>query len=123
MPVERTRCPPLRTLTGVLRLLAIIFGGRLESYGACLIGNVPIKATVKPMLAYLPLLILCLLVFAFVPALIPGCLVLHDTEPGHFPATDKWLPDPRTLYWHQNATMLALQDRMSRQCAGTGRTS
>ncbi len=41
----------------------------LGLYGACLIGGVPIEATVKPMLAYLSLLLLCLLVIAFVPAL------------------------------------------------------
>ena len=41
----------------------------LGLYGACLIGGVPIEATVKPMLAYLSLLLACLLVIAFVPAL------------------------------------------------------
>ena len=41
----------------------------LGLYGACLIGGVPIEVTVKPMLAYLSLLLLCLLVIAFVPAL------------------------------------------------------
>jgi TRAP-type C4-dicarboxylate transport system permease large subunit len=41
----------------------------LGLYGACLIGNVPIEVTVKPMLAYLALLLLCLLVIAFVPAI------------------------------------------------------
>jgi tripartite ATP-independent transporter DctM subunit len=39
----------------------------LGLYGACLIGNVPIEVTVKPMLAYLGLLLLCLLAIAFVP--------------------------------------------------------
>jgi tripartite ATP-independent transporter DctM subunit len=39
----------------------------LGLYGACLIGNVPIEDTVKPMLGYLGLLFLCLLVIAFVP--------------------------------------------------------
>ena len=41
----------------------------LGLYGACLIGNVPIEDTVKPMLGYLGLLFLCLLVIAFVPAI------------------------------------------------------
>jgi tripartite ATP-independent transporter DctM subunit len=41
----------------------------LGLYGACLIGGVPIEATVRPMLAYLGLLLLCLLVIAFVPGL------------------------------------------------------
>jgi len=41
----------------------------LGLYGACLIGGVPIEATVRPMLAYLSLLLACLLVIAFVPAL------------------------------------------------------
>jgi TRAP-type C4-dicarboxylate transport system permease small subunit len=39
----------------------------LGLYGACLIGGVPIETTVKPMLGYLGLLLLCLLVIAFVP--------------------------------------------------------
>lgn len=39
----------------------------LGLYGACLIGNVPIEQTVKPILGYLGLLLLCLLVVAFVP--------------------------------------------------------
>jgi tripartite ATP-independent transporter DctM subunit len=39
----------------------------LGLYGACLIGNVPIEVTVKPMFAYLGLLFLCLLAIAFVP--------------------------------------------------------
>jgi tripartite ATP-independent transporter DctM subunit len=38
-------------------------------YGACLIGGVPIETTVRPMLGYLGLLLLCLLVIAFVPGL------------------------------------------------------
>jgi tripartite ATP-independent transporter DctM subunit len=41
----------------------------LGLYGACLIGNVPIESTVKPILGYLGLLFLCLLVIAFVPAI------------------------------------------------------
>ena len=41
----------------------------LGLYGACLIGGVPIETTVRPMLGYLGLLVLCLLVIAFVPAL------------------------------------------------------
>ena len=41
----------------------------LGLYGSCLIGNVPIEVTVKPMLAYLGLLLACLLVIAFVPAI------------------------------------------------------
>ena len=41
----------------------------LGLYGACLIGGVPIETTVKPMLGYLGLLLLCLLVIAFVPGL------------------------------------------------------
>ncbi len=41
----------------------------LGLYGACLIGGVPIEVTVKPMLAYLSLLLACLLVIAFVPGL------------------------------------------------------
>jgi tripartite ATP-independent transporter DctM subunit len=41
----------------------------LGLYGSCLIGNVPIEVTVKPMLAYLGLLLVCLLVIAFVPAI------------------------------------------------------
>src|SRR3954447_14612166 len=39
----------------------------LGLYGACLIGNVPIEDTVKPIMGYLGLLFLCLLVIAFVP--------------------------------------------------------
>jgi tripartite ATP-independent transporter DctM subunit len=41
----------------------------LGLYGACLIGNVPIEQTVKPILGYLGLLLLCLLVVAFVPVI------------------------------------------------------
>ncbi|WP_315835623.1 TRAP transporter large permease subunit [Bradyrhizobium prioriisuperbiae] len=41
----------------------------LGLYGACLIGNVPIEQTVKPILGYLGLLFLCLLLIAFVPAI------------------------------------------------------
>ena len=39
----------------------------LGLYGACLIGNVPIEQTVRPIMGYLGLLFLCLLVIAFVP--------------------------------------------------------
>ena len=38
-------------------------------YSACLIGKVPLEATVRPTLRYLGLLMLCLLLIAFVPAL------------------------------------------------------
>jgi tripartite ATP-independent transporter DctM subunit len=41
----------------------------LGLYGACLIGGVPIETTMRPMLGYLGLLLLCLLVIAFVPGL------------------------------------------------------
>jgi tripartite ATP-independent transporter DctM subunit len=41
----------------------------LGLYGACLVGNVPIEDTVKPIMGYLGLLLVCLLVIAFVPAL------------------------------------------------------
>jgi tripartite ATP-independent transporter DctM subunit len=41
----------------------------LGLYGACLIGNVPIEDTVKPILGYLGLLFVCLIVIAFVPGL------------------------------------------------------
>jgi len=41
----------------------------LGLYGACLIGGVPIEVTVRPMLRYLGLLLLCLLVIAFVPGI------------------------------------------------------
>jgi len=38
----------------------------LGLYGACLIGNVPIEQTVKPIMGYLGLLFVCLLVIAFI---------------------------------------------------------
>ena len=41
----------------------------LGLYGACLIGGVPIEATMKPMLGYLGLLLACLLIIAFTPGL------------------------------------------------------
>ena len=41
----------------------------LGLYGACLIGNVPIEQTVKPIMGYLGLLLVCLLVIAFVPVI------------------------------------------------------
>ena len=41
----------------------------LGLYGACLIGKVPVEETVRPMLGYLGLLLVCLLVIAFVPAI------------------------------------------------------
>jgi tripartite ATP-independent transporter DctM subunit len=41
----------------------------LGLYGACLIGKVPVEQTVKPIIGYLGLLLLCLLVIAFVPGL------------------------------------------------------
>jgi tripartite ATP-independent transporter DctM subunit len=41
----------------------------LGLYGACMIGNVPIEQTVKPITGYLGLLLLCLLVIAFVPVI------------------------------------------------------
>jgi tripartite ATP-independent transporter DctM subunit len=41
----------------------------LGLYGACLIGNVPIEQTVKPIFGYLGLLFVCLLIIAFVPAI------------------------------------------------------
>jgi tripartite ATP-independent transporter DctM subunit len=41
----------------------------LGLYGACLIGNVPIEQTVKPMMGYLGLLLLCLLMIAFMPGI------------------------------------------------------
>jgi tripartite ATP-independent transporter DctM subunit len=41
----------------------------LGLYGACLIGEVPIEVTIKPMFGYLGLLLACLLVIAFVPEL------------------------------------------------------
>jgi TRAP-type C4-dicarboxylate transport system permease large subunit len=40
----------------------------LGLYGACLIGKVPIEEAVKPILACLGVLFLCLLVIAFVPS-------------------------------------------------------
>jgi tripartite ATP-independent transporter DctM subunit len=49
----------------------------LGLYGACLIGGVPVEATVLPILGYLGLLLLCLLVIALVPAItlwLPGLL-------------------------------------------------
>ncbi len=39
----------------------------LGLYGACLVGKVPIEQTVKPIMGYLGLLLVCLLVIAFVP--------------------------------------------------------
>jgi TRAP-type C4-dicarboxylate transport system permease large subunit len=44
----------------------------LGLYGACLIGNVPIERTVRPIMAYLGLLFLCLLLITFSPALSTG---------------------------------------------------
>jgi tripartite ATP-independent transporter DctM subunit len=41
----------------------------LGLYGACLIGNVPIEQTIKPIMGYLGLLFVCLLVIAFVPSI------------------------------------------------------
>jgi tripartite ATP-independent transporter DctM subunit len=41
----------------------------LGLYGACLIGKVPIEQTVKPILGYLGLLVMCLVVIALVPAI------------------------------------------------------
>ena len=41
----------------------------LGLYGACLIGNVPIEQTIRPIAGYLGLLFLCLLIVAFVPAI------------------------------------------------------
>jgi len=41
----------------------------LGLYGACLIGKVPVEQTVKPMIGYLGLLLVCLLVIAFVPGI------------------------------------------------------
>ena len=41
----------------------------LGLYGTCLIGGVSIEATVKPMMKYLGLLLACLVVIAFVPAI------------------------------------------------------
>jgi TRAP-type C4-dicarboxylate transport system permease large subunit len=39
----------------------------LGLYGTCLIVNVPVEVTIKPMLKYLGLPFICLLVIAFVP--------------------------------------------------------
>jgi tripartite ATP-independent transporter DctM subunit len=44
----------------------------LGLYGACLIGNVPIERTVRPIMAYLGLIFLCLLLITFIPALSTG---------------------------------------------------
>jgi tripartite ATP-independent transporter DctM subunit len=41
----------------------------LGLYGACLVGEVPIEQTVKPILGYLGLLFICLLITAFIPSL------------------------------------------------------
>ena len=41
----------------------------LGLYGACLIGDVPIEMTVRPILGYLGLLFVYMLVIAFIPAL------------------------------------------------------
>jgi TRAP-type C4-dicarboxylate transport system permease large subunit len=41
----------------------------LGLYGACLVGNVPIEDTIKPILGYLGLLTVVLLFLAFVPGL------------------------------------------------------
>ncbi len=41
----------------------------LGLYGACLVGGVAIERTVRPMLAYLALLLACLLLIAFVPGI------------------------------------------------------
>jgi tripartite ATP-independent transporter DctM subunit len=41
----------------------------LGLYGACLIGKVPLEVTVKPMMGYLGLLLICLIVIAFVPGI------------------------------------------------------
>jgi tripartite ATP-independent transporter DctM subunit len=52
----------------------------LGLYGACLVGNVPIEDTVKPIAGYLGLLTLVLLVLAFVPSLtlwLPTMLGYH----------------------------------------------
>jgi TRAP-type C4-dicarboxylate transport system permease large subunit len=49
----------------------------LGLYGACLIGKVPVEETVKPMLGYLGLLLVCLLIIAFLPAIstfLPGLM-------------------------------------------------
>jgi tripartite ATP-independent transporter DctM subunit len=52
----------------------------LGLYGACLVGNVPIESTVKPILGYLGLLTVVLLFIAFVPGLtlwLPNLLGYH----------------------------------------------
>jgi tripartite ATP-independent transporter DctM subunit len=52
----------------------------LGLYGACLVGNVPIEQTVKPIAGYLGLLTVVLLVLAFVPSLtlwLPNMLGYH----------------------------------------------
>jgi hypothetical protein len=62
--------PAFRRRTGDFdgdRLFAPPLG--LGLYGACLIGNVPIEQTIKPIMGYLGLLLLCLLVIAFVPSI------------------------------------------------------
>jgi tripartite ATP-independent transporter DctM subunit len=41
----------------------------LGLYSACLIGDVPIESTIKPILGYLGILFLCLLIIAFIPAI------------------------------------------------------
>ncbi|GGH22893.1 ABC transporter permease [Alsobacter metallidurans] len=41
----------------------------LGLYGACLIGNVPIEQTIKPIMGYLALLFVCLLLIAFIPGI------------------------------------------------------
>jgi len=41
----------------------------LGLYGACLVGNVPIESTIKPILGYLGLLTVVLLIIAFVPGM------------------------------------------------------
>jgi TRAP-type C4-dicarboxylate transport system permease large subunit len=41
----------------------------LGLYGACLIGGVPVEVTVRPILFYLGVLLVCLLVIALVPAI------------------------------------------------------
>ena len=62
----------------------------LGLYGACLVGNVPIEQTVKPIMGYLGLLLICLLVIAFVPGLtlwLPHALGI---------SVERRLPDPRS---------------------------
>jgi TRAP-type C4-dicarboxylate transport system permease large subunit len=52
----------------------------LGLYGACLVGNVPIEQTVKPVAGYLGLLTVVLLILAFVPSLtlwLPTMLGYH----------------------------------------------